>query len=378
MKELQNKYVNIDQKDIDEVIKSMKGDDFSGKSEVVSRFEKKLTDYFSVTYAMACSNGTSAIHQALMALDVMPGDEVMLPPTAPVMTILPILAMAGVPVFVDTISDRCFGFSPQDFKNKITKKTKAIISVPMWGYPFDMSEIIEIARNNNISVIEDCSHSHGSQFQGKLLGTSGDINIFSTQERKLLCTGEGAFVLTNDVQLYTKMKELQMFGVFSQENLSLSEYTVSYGVKFGLNFKMNPMAAAMGCSQLDKLESKIRKRGENAKFLRDALSEIQWLEEIPVGDGDIPNYYAMVLRVSENSHGNAETISKDLSKKNIISDTYRYKYQPLYEMPLFNKYASSCPNAEVLISNIITLPTHEGLNSNDLEYIISAVSNSKG
>jgi len=373
MNELQNKYVNIDDIDVNEVITALKSSDFSGKSPVVEKFEEKLKAYFSSKFALCCSNATLAIYQALMALGVRAGDEVLLPPTGPIMTVLPIIALGAVPVFVDTVSDSCFAISLDDVKKKMSSKTKCIISVPMWGYPFEGESLVQFARDNNIFVIEDCSHAHGSKYQDRYLGTCGDIGIFSTQERKLICTGEGAFILVNDAGLYVRLKELQMFGIFSAAKPEFSEYMVKYGSKFGLNFKINPMAAALGCSQLEKLEKKISRRGENARQISSLLKDIECIEELPQDRHGRANYYAIVMRVRENPHGDASVLARHMSRHNVISDTYRYNCVPLYQMPLFSAFTSPCPHAEQLLKNIVTLPTHEGLTEADIQQIVESV-----
>lgn len=334
MKPLKNKFVNIDSTDEKAVLDALRARQLSGTAVVVEEFEKDLTKYFGTKYAIACSNGTMAIHLALLALGIKGGDEVILPPTAPVMTVLPVLLARATPIFVDTKSDVNFGFDTSDLLEKITLKTKAVITVPMWGYPIEMNDLIRISKEKNIPVIEDCSQAHGTRLNNKYLGTYGDIGLWSTHDRKLIATGEGAFLVTNSNNLYLKMQETKTFGRVIREEDGLKEYKGQFGVLFGLNYKINALGAALGISQLKKLNNRINDRTENAQTIKEGIEDIKWIKEIPIIQGGVPNYYAMVLVIDSKFKSGLE-ISKELLKKNIISDTYEYNYRPLYEMPSF-------------------------------------------
>ncbi|MCF7799668.1 DegT/DnrJ/EryC1/StrS family aminotransferase [Candidatus Babeliales bacterium] len=371
MKIFENKYVNTDSCELDQIKEVLKSNQLSGMASIILKYESKLASYFKTKYALAVTNGTTAIEIALRAAGVKIGDEVITTPLGPVMTPLPILAVGATPVFVDCESSDSFNISVDDLKNKITSKTKVVISVPMWGYPNDMHEIKAFCKNNNIILIEDVSHCHGTMLSGNFQGTFGDIGIFSTQERKLIGTGEGGFILTNDNYLAARIQELRNFGKPIRKELIDMGFADQYGYLFGLNYRLNAFAAGIGIVQIDKLENKIQQRTNNAAYYKKNLNS-HYLNELKIMESSRPNYYAIVYKVLHPEYSAFE-LGVRLSKFGIISDTYRFKYKVLFKMPLFKTFASSCPNAETLSESIITLPTHEGLSHEDLRFIVDKV-----
>jgi len=212
----------------------------------------------------------------------------------------------------------------------------------------------------------------------KLLGTFGAIGAFSTHERKLICTGEGGFLLTDDRELYERLLEVRAFGRMVQAREGLEAYRGKFGAVFGFNFKLNALAAALGLSQLAKLEERIAKRRANAEaILREIRTrDLPWLREIPVPQGSQSNYYALVLEVEVNpdlAPAPTRQVAERLAERGVLSDTLEYDYRPLYELPLFRDYATMCPNAKALTERVIVLPTHEGLTPQDLELIVEGL-----
>jgi perosamine synthetase len=371
-KPLKNKFVDIDRTDESAVLAALRRKQLSGTADIVAEFEQAVASYFYSPYAVASCNGTAAIHLALLALDITAGDEVIVPPTAPVMTVLPILLANAVPVFADVISDQNFGFDLSNVQQKITPKTKAIITVPMWGYPMEMSRLVVLCQKKNIALIEDCSQAHGTKMDGKYLGTFGDIGLWSAHDRKLVACGEGAFMVTESKDLSEKLQEGRAFGRVIRQTRKLKKYPGQFGVQFGLNYKIHALGAALGISQLKKLDKKIKIRTKNARAICAGITDLPWLKEIEVTPGGVSNYYALVLYVDP-EFASGEEISRKLLAQNIVSDTLEYTYCPLYEMPLFKKFAAKCPNAKRLTQRIITIPTHEGITAEDIQHIIAAL-----
>ncbi len=352
--------VNIDKNDILQVVESMTGNSISGKGPYVEEFENKLKSYFGSKYVLTCSSGTSAILMVLMSENVQSGDEVLLPPTAPIMTVLPILHLGAKPVFVDTELNN-FNVNLKDLQSKFSQKSKMFINVPMWGYANNVDEVVKICHANGVKVMEDNSHCHGTRLSSSLLGTFGDYSIFSTHERKLISTGEGGFIISQTFENYDKLKEIRSFGEIVRDNGNLTKG--QYGLKFGLNFKLSSINAALGISQLSKLPGKILARKENANTLRNLLSSYsnQFKELDHHKDSD-SNYYSIVF-VCEHEFRNK--IEEHLKSNGIISDPLRYKYCPLYKFKILEDFSSDCKNAENLINSVFTLPVHEGLSQSD-------------
>jgi dTDP-4-amino-4,6-dideoxygalactose transaminase len=372
MKQLENRFINIDETDIHNVSQSMREEALSGTAPVVARYEEALMKYFRVNNALAVSSGTSALHLLLILFDIGEGDEVILPPSAPIMSVLPVLAVRATPVFVDVQQDN-FGIDPTDLNAKITTRTKAVISVPMWGYPTPEDQVINDLKRRNITLIQDASHCHGATQGDEFVGTRADVSFFSTQERKLVATGEGGFILTESNDIADRVRELRDFGKPIRQTPGGREPTYQYGHLFGLNFRLSAMSAALGITQLEKLNAKIERRKSNADEIKKCLKQGSSTNEMLIPADSTPNYYALLLHVRGTSYMDANRLGRALLDRNIVSDTHRFNIKPLYEYPLLQRYRSVCRNAERLMNSVVTIPTHEGLNRDDMDRIISTL-----
>lgn len=360
---LQNLHINFDEYDLNAVTRAFNSTSFSGRSPIIADYEVIIATYFNSPHALACSNGTVAIELALRCLELKPGAVVAVPPTAPVMTILPVISLGLRPVFYDIRPD---SFAPNldDLRELVAEGINALITVPMWGYPWDMESIAGFCRANGIALIEDCAHAFGTEMDGRKFGTFGDVATFSTHERKLVSTGEGGFCLTPHAGLHERMRTWQHHGALFDD---MGGYRV--GERIGSNYKLPPLCAALGISQFARLDSKIANRRTIAAKLRGALKHCKGLTEFDRYPGSELNGYAMVFWCEGEDQGRGRI----LAARGIQSDTVRYNYKPLYCEPAFAAYARPCPNAEHLIRSIITLPCHEGLSDRDIEEIVSVV-----
>lgn len=365
---LKNSFVNIGKIEYSLVDRVLKNKKISGKAKVVNEYEQALVETFNSPYALACSNGTAALQLSFYALNISFQDEVILPPTAPIMTILPILSVGAKPIFVD-IDKIGFGLSLQDLKLKITDRTKAIISVPMWGYPVEIDKVVNLANEYNIPVIEDCSQAHFTKLKAKPLGTYADIGVFSTHERKLISTGEGAFILLKNKNLLQKFQSVRFFGISTNTQNQLPQL----GVNFGLNYKLGALGAALGLGQILKLSKKIEKRTQNAQLIKSQINA-DWLSELKYTEYGIPNYYSIVMETTL-SYNKLKHFEQYMFDNQIVSDTYKYQYKPLYKFDLFKQAYAHCTNAEQRCASILTLPVHEGLSEQDIEHIVNVVNN---
>lgn len=359
-----NKNLWLDEREEKACLKVLRSGVISGMSSEVERYESELRNYFRVPYALAVSNGTAAIELALRAIGIEEEDEVIVTALGPIMTYLPILSLGAKPVFVDVNSSQTFAPNIQEVVHKISEKTKAIIVVPMWGYPIDMEALRKVGQKYNVPIIEDASHSHGATVKSKFVGTLSDIGVFSTQERKLLCTGEGGFLTFRDEELYFKAKEIRNFGKPQRQEYFERGLSDDYGHLFGMNYRLSGILAAIGRVQLQKLNEKISIRRKNAERMKERiLQKTEYCEWESIGT---QNYYALLLRNDSVDH---QYIQAKLQESGIISDPYRYKYSVAYKMPILKDFAAECPKSEVLVKSIITLPVHEGLVEKDIDYI---------
>jgi perosamine synthetase len=345
-------YYKNDIKIINKIIKNKK---LSGTSEIVFEYEKKLALFFQSKFAVATSSGTSAIQTALYALNVRSGDEVIISSVCPLMSVISILELGAKPIFCDTYDDN-FGLNISDLKKIISLKTRAVIEVPMWGYPTSVPTLKKYLKNYQIPLILDLAQAHGTKLNKKYLSYYSDISCFSTHDRKILSTGEGGFCLTNNKSLYKKMQSYIKFG-----NMD--------GVNFGLNFKLGSMQAGIGFNRINFISDQIKKRTKNAKYILNKINNnnIKELEIIKKGE---PNYYTLLLLVKNNK---CQDFINYLDSNGIPSDIKRYNFKVLYKYPLFKKYIRKCRNSESLSENITTIPVHPGLTKKQLDYIIKII-----
>lgn len=352
-----DKYLFSDPSDLRTVRKALANKKLSGTSDVVENYEKKLSSFFRSKYAIATSSGTAAIQTALFILGIDQRDEVILSSTCPVMTIFPIVYIGAKPIFCDTYCDN-FGLNIDDLKMLITKKTKAVIEIPMWGYPTDIGELHKFLKSKNIPLILDLAQAHGTKINNYYLSYYGDISCFSTHDRKILATGEGGFILTNKEDYYNKAKSFIQFGKMS-------------GVDLGLNYKLGSLQAALGINRIDYISKQLKIRKNNANYIIKNInnSRIQELRIITKGE---PNYYFLLLKL--NFDNNLRFI-KFLNNNGVPSDVIRYNYKVLYRYPIFSKFKRMCANSEKLVQSITTIPVHPGLNKKNLDYMISTINN---
>lgn len=346
-----------DLKSIQEVLLS--NTELTGNSPHITSFEEKIAKYFGVQYCIAVSSGTAAIHCALQSLKIKDGDEVIVPVTAAIMSAMPIILSGAKPIFVD-IEPNSFQINLEDLKKKINTSTRCILSVPMWGYPCFYQNLKQFG----IPVLEDAAQAIGTLNGNKLEGTLSDIGCFSTHELKLLSTGEGGFIITNEATISEKVRSFSRIGLqkFSSDR-SL------FGHHLGLNYKMNAITAALGNSQLNKLSKRLRIRKENANLWKKYLFNHTDFKEVNYQNGN-PSYYGLAL--TSKSLKKSNYFASLLAQNGIETDVYRYDYKPLSAYPIFKSYTNQhnfeCEfnHAYNLFKNLIVLPTHEGVNESKI------------
>ncbi|MDF2562549.1 DegT/DnrJ/EryC1/StrS family aminotransferase [Microbacterium sp. F1-18] len=370
---LENRYVNVGDAERQAVLAALETRQLAGTAASVAEYEAALGSYFGRT-AIAVSSGTSALHALLITAGISSGDEVILPPTAPVMSLLPVIAVGAVPVFAD-IEASTFGLDPLAVSAVLSPRTKAVVTVPMWGYPANSSRLRQLADDAGVFFIEDVSHCHGSVEAGARMGTIGHAAFFSTQERKLIATGEGGFILTEQPHLIAGLRAVRDFGKLQQDAPGQPGTAGSYGHDFGLNFRISALGAALGIPQLNRLDAKIEERTRNARFITDELARLGVpLHEWEARALGIPNYYSLVLR-RDSTELDMKEVGRRLAERGVISDLHRFGGTMLYDLPAFAAYrTAACSAAERVFREIVTVPTHEGLTSTDLELIVGAVS----
>lgn len=353
------------------------GVELSGSSVVVKKYEEALAKFFNVKEAIALSSGTAAIHCALYSIGVEKGDEVLIPCTGAVMSAMPVLFLGAKPVFVDVLSES-FKLDLNDMVNKITKKTKCIMTVPMWGCSSFDEELKKIAELYNLPIIEDAAQAIGSRTGDRYEGTFGICGCFSTHELKLISTGEGGFVLTNDSCLAKKIREFSRIGLVSHPSKIKSKMKREFGIQRGLNYKLSALNAALGMSQLNKLKRKLAVRHFHAEMWVEAFRNHELLQPFSFDKEYQSNYYGCVFLLSKEIKCDNKKLAEFLNDQGLSTDIFRYNYKLLPEYKVFSEFqqlqnGDYLENGKDLCSRILVFPTHEYLTKHHIEHFAPIV-----
>lgn len=325
---------------------------------VCRAFEQELASYCNAKHAVACNSGTAALQMALMAAGVGPGDEVIVPSFTFVATASSVLLVGARPVFVDIDPDT-YNMDPEQFRRAITPRTKAVVPVDLYGLPAAMDEIKEIARQSGIIVIEDACQAQGASYKGKMAGTLGDMGCFSFYPGKVMTTGEGGAVITDDDELAERLRRIRTHG-------QVKGYD---SVMLGGNFRMTEMAAAMGRVQLKRLPGFLSARERNATLLLEMLdgSSLK-LPEVPGRYKH--NWYLFTVKCKTNKE--RESLKSSLLEAGFGVAVY-YPI-PLHKIPLFNDYSDDfIKTAERCSEDVLSLPVNPAVSYDDIINMVNIV-----
>ncbi len=251
------------------------GENFLGGKKI-KEFESNFANYLGVKYAVSFNSATSALHAAVVATGVKPGEEVIVPPYTFTSTATSVLMHNAIPVFADVQND-IFCIDPKSIEERITDLTRAIIPVHLFGHSAEMDEIISLARKHNLKVIEDCAQAAGGKYKGHNVGTIGDCGIFSFQETKAISTGEGGMLVTNDENIAQVARMVRNHGEAILENQKQRTYKTEF---LGWGYRMTELEAALGIAQLSKLDKANIHRNKLADYVTKRIRSIEGLEHI--------------------------------------------------------------------------------------------------
>jgi len=331
----------------------------------IEKFEKRIAEYIGTRYAVVFNSGTSALHAALLAYGIQRGDEVIVPSFTFIATANAPLFVGAKPVFAD-IEERTFGLDPEDVKEKITRKSRAIIPVHYGGCPCLIRELKEIAEDHHLILIEDAAESFGARIHDKKVGTFGDSAMLSFCQNKIITTGDGGVTVTNSKETCEKMKLIRSHGrLETQDYFSSTEY-IDY-VTLGYNFRMPNIMAALGISQLRKVDKIIEMRRKNAKYMTEGLKQVKEIAT-PSTPKDCHHVYQMyTIRVDANSR---DDLMKYLANNGIMTKVY---FSPVHLTDFYRnelKYEYKLPVTEEVSSRVVTLPMFPTLTMEEMEYMI--------
>lgn len=330
----------------------------SSKGHFVNDFENEFSNYINVKYGTAVCNGTVAIHLALVALGIGAGDEVIVPTFTYIASANPVVQTGAKPVFVDSLYNT-WQMDPNDIKRKITKQTKAIIVVHLYGHPCEMDTIIKIAKEKNLFIIEDCAEAIGSEYKGKKVGGFGDVSCFSFFGNKTITCGEGGMVLTNDAALHERIVHFKGQG--------LAKYREYWHDTIGYNYRMTNIQAAIGLAQLEQVEDIINKKQVVAN------TYIKYLKNLPIefhkaADNVLHTYWMFSILVKEE---NQRDKLRNFLKENEIET--RPTFYPIHMMPMYSLKYERHKIAENIALRGINLPSYPDLTEQDIKCICDKI-----
>ena len=329
----------------------------SSNGKYIELFEKRFAEYLGVKHTLSCCNGTVALHLALLALGIGPGDEVIVPTLTYVATANAVTYTGATPVLVDSDSET-WNIDPKKVEELITSNTKAIIPVPLYGHPCDMDAIMGIAKKHNLYVVEDAAEAIGSEYKGKKCGSIADISTFSFYGNKTITTGEGGMLVTNDDSVAKKVKLLKGQGM----DLSRRYW---FPV-IGYNYRMTNIEAAIGLAQIENIEKLTSKRRLIAHWYNEHLNGVKGIT-LPIEKSYGNHSYWMYSILVEKSYGiNRDEVIALLAKNGIETRPFFY---PMHIMPVYNKKSTLLRNAEVVAAKGINLPMFYELEMEDIERI---------
>ena len=360
-----------DQEDIDAVTKILKRGTYWATGPEIQEFETKIAEYIGTRYALTFNSGTSALHTLLLTCDIK-YMEVIVPSFTFIATVNSVVLAGGIPIFAETETET-FGLDAEDVEKKITPRTKAIIALHYGGFPSkDIEKLRQIADKNNILLIEDAAESIGSHINQKKVGTFGHAAMFSFCQNKILPIGEGGMIVTNSQQIYEKAKLLRSHGRVEQAEDYFSNTQDNDYIQVGYNFRMPTICAALGISQLKKIQKIIDLRREKADYLTKHLKEIpeiKLLREIP---GHYQTYQTYVIQLPDKE--TRDNLQSHLTNKRIRTKIY---FNPVHLKSIYKKQyyckEGDLPKTEQLSTRVLNLPFFPQITGQELDYIISSI-----
>jgi perosamine synthetase len=339
---------------------------------MLKKFEDKIGQYINTNYATGVGSATQALHLSLRSLDIGPGDEVIVPTFTFTATANSVLYCGAKPILVD-VDNETFNISPKEIENKITKKTKVIIVVHYGGQSCDMNQILKISKKYKIKIVEDCAHALGTTFENRKCGSIGNIGCFSFYPTKIITTGEGGMITTNNKAIFNKVKILRSQGMSMQANDRESKSLWKYDItELGYNYRLDEIRASLGLSQFKRIKQINEKRIKIAHKYNKLIKKIKGLT-IPIQKSNRNHIYHLYsIKVEDDYHLTRDQLFEKLSKKGIGTSV---QYFPLHLMSLYKKKYKNCknnfPNANDLKDKILCLPIYPQMTEKEINYVVT-------
>ncbi|HOL49969.1 MAG TPA: DegT/DnrJ/EryC1/StrS family aminotransferase [bacterium] len=338
-----------------------------GMGAWVKKFEDELKDFFNVKHVIAVNTGTSAIHLALVSCGIKQGDEVIVPSLTFAATIQAIVATGASVVFCDVQPDT-LNLDPEDVKKRVSSKTKAIVPVHYRGYPCEMDQLKNIAKQHRLRIIEDAAHAFGSKYRGKKIGSFGDVTCFSFDPIKIITCGEGGAIVTNDDDVAIAAEKGRILGI-NKDTWSRYKHERSwfYDVEtIGFRYHMSNINAAIGIVQMKKFPRFLERRLEIVKLYDENLKNINGIKLLKTDYRSMAPF-CYIIRAEQR-----DNLMAYLKKNDIDSGIH---YIPNHLQSFFSKYKTSLPITEKIWNEILTLPLYYGLQNEQVLMICDRIKN---
>jgi len=363
--------IYTDDEDVNLITKIVKrGTEWALGPEIIE-FENKIKNYVGCDYCVSLNSGTSALHATFLAYGLKNNDSVIVPSFSFISTVNSVLFVNAKPIFTD-IEEDTFGLDPNSILEKITPQTKIIVPMDYGGLPCKIKEIKQIANDHNILVVEDAAEALGASIDGGKVGSHADSSIFSFCGNKVLTTGEGGAVVTNSKEVYEKISLIRSHGRIDQKSYFNNNLESQY-VQLGYNWRMSSITAALGISQIDKLDKIIKMRQDNADYISSKLSKHLQIK-IPNSIPGYKNIYQMyTIRLSNKKM--RDDLQEFLSKKRIFSKVY---FNPIhltsFYQEKFKMKKGMLPITEKVSEQVLTLPMYPNMTLEEKKYLVDSIS----
>jgi len=355
---------------------------FYAQGKKVKEMEQAFARQCGAKFAIACTSGTAAIHAAMIAAGISPGDEVIVAPITDMGSIVPILYQGAIPVFAD-LDPRTYNMTAQSIQAVITPLTRAILVVHLAGNPADMDAINAVAKKHNIPVIEDCAQSHGCKYKGRAVGTFSNFGCYSLNEFKHIACGDGGVIITDDEAIATKLR------LATDKAYSRAPGAKREPLFLANNYRMTELQGAVAIAQLRKLPSIIQRRQSWCGRLRDRISPLPGLSQPVTTPNGEHSWWFYMMRVNDKELGASTDDFTAALKAEGLPTSAHYIGMCIYEYPIFTKHTAFergqhpyqkreyrkglCPNAEDILKTCVMLSINEGYTDEDLDQTVHAI-----
>jgi perosamine synthetase len=352
-------FPTLGQREAEYVMDCLESKWISSAGKYVERFEEAFAGVAGTKHAISCSNGTAALHLALLGLGLQPGDEVIVPTLTFVACANAVVYCGGTPVFVD-IDPEIWCLDATQLERHITAKTRGIIAVHLRGHPADMNAVMDVARRHGLFVVEDAAQAHGARAQGQPVGSIGEAGTFSFFGNKMLTTGEGGMVTTNADDVAARIRLLKNQGMTQERRY--------WHPVVGYNYRLTNVQAAIGLAQVERLDDQLRCHREVVSWYQEELSGVHGLSWQQQRDWALHAWWQFVAVIDESFAKDRDSVLERLQHAGIDA---RRIYFPMHQLPIFQDLVRSdrFPVADHLAERAICLPTYAGLQRDDVRFV---------